>query len=113
MRGQMHLQRKSFMKINTKNAVETMELGMIGLGRMGASRVGRRLRAGHRCVVSDLQPEFVQALVAEGAVGTASLEDFANKLKKARAVSMYDWVSMEFSWKHARDMRAPNQRSVL
>jgi 6-phosphogluconate dehydrogenase len=63
-----------------------MELGMIGLGRMGTNMVRRLLRAGHQCVVYDLQPEAVQALAKDGAVGTASLADFANKLKLPRAV---------------------------
>ena len=45
-----------------------MELGMIGLGRMGTNMVRRLLRAGHQCVVYDLQSEIVQALVKEGAV---------------------------------------------
>ena len=65
-----------------------MELGMIGLGRMGTNMVRRLLRAGHQCVVYDLHPEAVQALVKEGAIGTTSLEDFAHKLKKPRAVWM-------------------------
>ena len=65
-----------------------MEIGMIGLGRMGASMVRRLLRAGHQCVVYDLHPEAVQALVKEGAVGTTSLEDFAKKLNKPRAAWM-------------------------
>jgi 6-phosphogluconate dehydrogenase len=58
-----------------------MELGMIGLGRMGTNMVRRLLRAGHQCVVYNRHPEAVQVLVKEGAVGTASLEDFAHKLK--------------------------------
>lgn len=62
-----------------------MELGMIGLGRMGTNMVRRLLRAGHQCVVYDLQPEAVHALTKEGAVGTTSLEDFSHKLKKPRA----------------------------
>jgi 6-phosphogluconate dehydrogenase len=65
-----------------------MELGMIGLGRMGINMVRRLLRAGHQCVVYDLHPEAVQALVKEGALGTNSLEDFASKLKAPRAVWM-------------------------
>jgi 6-phosphogluconate dehydrogenase len=65
-----------------------MELGMIGLGRMGTNMVRRLLRAGHQCVVYDLQPEAAQALVKEGAVGATSLEAFAQKLKKPRAVWM-------------------------
>ena len=54
-----------------------MQLGMIGLGRMGANMVRRLMRNGHSCVVFDLNPENVEALVAEGAVGASSLEDFA------------------------------------
>ena len=65
-----------------------MELGMIGLGRMGNNMVRRLLRAGHQCVVYDIHPEAVQALVKEGAVGTTSLEDFVHKLSKPRAVWM-------------------------
>ena len=65
-----------------------MELGMIGLGRMGTNMVRRLRRAGHRCVVFDLHPEAVAALANEGAVGATSLEELANKLKKPRAVWM-------------------------
>ncbi len=65
-----------------------MELGMIGLGRMGTNMVRRLLRAGHQCVVYDLNAEAVRELVKEGAVGTTSLEDFAHKLKKPRAAWM-------------------------
>ena len=63
-----------------------MELGMIGLGRMGTNMVRRLLRAGHQCVVYDLHPEAGQALVKDGAFGTTSLEDFAKKLKSPRTV---------------------------
>jgi 6-phosphogluconate dehydrogenase len=65
-----------------------MELGMIGLGRMGTNMVRRLQRAGHRCVVYDLDPKIVDALVKDGAVGTQSLEDFAHKLKTPRAIWM-------------------------
>ena len=65
-----------------------MELEMIGLGRMGTNMVRRLRRAGHQCVVYDLDAKAVDALVKEGAVGTTSLEDFAEKLKKPRAVWM-------------------------
>jgi len=65
-----------------------MELGMIGLGRMGTNMVRRLLRAGHQCVVYDLHSEAVQALVKEGALGASSLEDFASKLKAPRTVWM-------------------------
>ena len=62
-----------------------MQLGMIGLGRMGANMVRRLMRAGHQCVVFDLYPETVQGLVKEGAVGAASLDEFVSKLTKPRA----------------------------
>ncbi|CAN5614570.1 decarboxylating 6-phosphogluconate dehydrogenase [soil metagenome] len=63
-----------------------MELGMIGLGRMGSNMVRRLRRAGHQCVVYDIHPESVDALVKEGAVGAKSLEDFVKNLKSPRAV---------------------------
>src|SRR5580692_5548270 len=65
-----------------------MELGMIGLDRMGTNMVRRLMRAGHQCVVYDLHADAVQALVKEGAVGTTSLEDIAAKLKAPRAIWM-------------------------
>jgi len=63
-----------------------MELGMVGLGRMGANMVRRLLRQQHRCVVFDSSPQAVKALVAEKAVGAVSLAEFAKKLAKPRAV---------------------------
>src|SRR5262245_62474581 len=63
-----------------------MQLGMIGLGRMGANMVLRVMRAGHKCVVYDVHPEAIQALVKEGAVGATSLEDLVRKLDKTRAL---------------------------
>jgi 6-phosphogluconate dehydrogenase len=65
-----------------------MELGMVGLGRMGTNMVRRLLRAGQQCVVYDLQPEAAHALAKDGAVGTTSLEEFAKKLKLPRTVWM-------------------------
>jgi len=65
-----------------------MEVGMIGLGRMGANMVRRLMRAGHRCVVYDLHQDAVQALVSEGAIGATSLHDFAVRLARPRAVWM-------------------------
>ena len=65
-----------------------MELGMIGLGWMGTNMVRRLRRAGHYCVVYDLDSGAVDTLVKEGAVGATSLEDLADKLKKPRAVWM-------------------------
>src|SRR5512132_4480206 len=63
-----------------------MQLGMIGLGRMGANMVRRLLNGGHQCVVFDRSPKVVQELVEEKAVGSSSLADFAQKLTKPRAV---------------------------
>ena len=65
-----------------------MELGMIGLGRMGFNMVQRLLRAGHQCVAYDVHPEAAHALVKDGAVGTTSIEDFVKKLKAPRAIWM-------------------------
>jgi 6-phosphogluconate dehydrogenase len=63
-----------------------MQLGMIGLGRMGANMVRRLMRDGHECVVFDLSPDSVKALAGEGAVGSESMEDFVGKLEKPRSV---------------------------
>ena len=63
-----------------------MQLGMIGLGRMGANMVRRLLRGGHRCVVFDRSAKAVQELVRDQALGTSSLGEFAAKLEKPRAV---------------------------
>jgi 6-phosphogluconate dehydrogenase len=71
-----------------KRKENDMELGMIGLGRMGTNMVRRLMRAGYRCIVYDLHPEAVQALVNAGAVGTTSLEDFAQQMKQPRTVWM-------------------------
>ena len=63
-----------------------MQLGMIGLGRMGANMVRRLLKGGHDCVVFDLFPKAVEELAKEKATGATSLEDFVKKLEKPRAV---------------------------
>jgi len=63
-----------------------MQLGMIGLGRMGANMVRRLIKNGHSCVVFDRSPEAVQALTGENAVGAASLADFVAKLARPRHV---------------------------
>ena len=63
-----------------------MQIGMIGLGRMGANMVKRLLRAKHQCVVYDRNPAAVQTLVTEGAVGSESLKDFVAKLEQPRAI---------------------------
>jgi 6-phosphogluconate dehydrogenase len=62
-----------------------MQLGMIGLGRMGANLARRLMRAGHECVVYDVNPEAVAELVDEGAIGATSLDDFVAKLTLPRA----------------------------
>jgi len=63
-----------------------MQLGMIGLGRMGANMVRRLLRGGHQCVVFDMSPKAVQELTQEKALGASSLADFVKKLEKPRTV---------------------------
>jgi 6-phosphogluconate dehydrogenase len=65
-----------------------MQLGMIGLGRMGANMVRRLMRDGHACVVHDVVPEAVEALVKEGATGAASLAELVRKLDRPRAVCL-------------------------
>ncbi len=63
-----------------------MQIGMIGLGRMGANMTTRLLRGGHACVVHDQSPQAVQGLVALGATGTASLQQLVSTLAQPRAV---------------------------
>jgi 6-phosphogluconate dehydrogenase len=63
-----------------------MQLGMIGLGRMGANMVRRTMKQGHECVVYDANPEVVAELVAEGAIGTSSVEEMVAKLQTPRNV---------------------------
>jgi len=63
-----------------------MQLGMIGLGRMGANMVRRLIKGGHQCVVFDRSPKTVEELVREDAVGSSSLADFVKKLSKPRSI---------------------------
>ncbi len=63
-----------------------MQLGMIGLGRMGANMVRRLQRAGHQCVVYDPSPDAVKALTDEGATGTTDLDAFVSALDAPRNV---------------------------
>jgi 6-phosphogluconate dehydrogenase len=65
-----------------------MQLGMVGLGRMGANIVRRLMRNGHECVVFDVNPESVKQLEGEGAIGGTTMEEFVRKLDKPRVV----WV---------------------
>ena len=62
-----------------------MQLGMVGLGRMGANMTRRLMRGGHQLVVSDLSPEAVKQLGGEGATGSTSLADLVSKLAPPRA----------------------------
>ena len=65
-----------------------MQMGMVGLGRMGGNMVRRLMRAGHEIVVTDLSQDNVKALAGEGAIGSTSVDDFVKKLKTPRVV----WV---------------------
>jgi 6-phosphogluconate dehydrogenase len=65
-----------------------MQLGMIGLGRMGANMVRRLIKDDHACVVYDVHPEAVSALAKEGAVGASSLADMVAKMTAPRAIWM-------------------------
>jgi 6-phosphogluconate dehydrogenase len=79
-----------------------MQLGMIGLGRMGANIVRRLMREGHECVVYDVSEAAVGQLEGEGAIGTASLEDFAAKLSAPRAA--WIMVPAAFAGQTAMDL---------
>ena len=70
-----------------------MQLGMIGLGRMGANIVRRVMRDGHTCVVWDVNAESVAELGTEGASGAATMEEFVSKLDKPRVA----WVMIPAS----------------
>ncbi|HXL21480.1 MAG TPA: NAD(P)-binding domain-containing protein, partial [Candidatus Dormibacteraeota bacterium] len=63
-----------------------MQLGMIGLGRMGANMVRRLVKNGHQCVVYDRSADTVKQLAGDGATGSSSLDDFVKKLQKPRAI---------------------------
>jgi 6-phosphogluconate dehydrogenase len=65
-----------------------MQLGIVGLGRMGANMTRRLMAAGHQCVVFDVRPQSVTQLAGEGATGVASLAEFAAKLTRPRAIWM-------------------------
>ncbi len=78
-----------------------MQLGMIGLGRMGSNMVRRLIKAGHECVVYDLNADAVRKTAADGAIGATSLDDFVQKLQKPRAA----WVMVPCG--------PPTEKSVL
>src|SRR5215831_8340193 len=70
----------------TRQRERVMQLGMIGLGRMGANMVRRLLKGGHQCAVFDMSPKAVAELAAEKATPASSLEELTKKLAKPRAV---------------------------
>jgi 6-phosphogluconate dehydrogenase len=63
-----------------------MQIGMIGLGRMGANMVRRLMRGGHDCVVYDVSPDAVAGLAGEGSTGSGSLEEFVGALAPPRCI---------------------------
>ena len=71
-----------------------MQLGIVGLGRMGASIARRLMRADHQCVVFDVRPEAVANLSADGAAGVASIQELAAKLTPQRAI----WHPTKLGW---------------
>ena len=77
-----------------------MQLGMIGLGRMGSNMVRRLLKSGHQCVVYNRSANAVAELVKEKAIGTTSLVDFVKKLNKPRVI----WLMVPETgfWWHSR-----------
>jgi 6-phosphogluconate dehydrogenase len=82
-----------------------MQLGMIGLGRMGANMVRRLMAGGHVCVVFDQDPGNVARLAAEGAIGCASLEEFVAKLIRPRVV----WIMVPAGEPTERTIQALSQ----
>lgn len=71
-----------------------MQLGMVGLGRKGGNLVRRLMRAGHRCVAYDLNPDAVASLVAQGATGAGSLAELVGALDAPRGV----WIMVPAGW---------------
>ena len=67
-----------------------MQIGMMGLGRMGGNMARRLMRAGHECIAYDVNPAAVETLVGEGAIGISSIEQFVEKLTPPRAV----WIML-------------------
>jgi 6-phosphogluconate dehydrogenase len=85
---------------------DAMQLGMVGLGRMGANMVRRLLRGGHRCVVYDRDAAAVERLAQEGAAGATSLDDFAKQLDAPRAA----WLMLPAGAPTEETVRALGQR---
>jgi 6-phosphogluconate dehydrogenase len=84
-----------------------MQLGLVGLGRMGANMVRRLMKNGHTCTVFDLNPDSVQKLVKEGAEGASSVQDLVSKMAKPRAV----WVMVPAG--HATEGTVQTLASVM
>ena len=89
-----------------------MQLGMIGLGRMGANMVRRLVRAGHRCTVFDMFPKAVEDLTKEGATGSSSLADFVKKLESGdypaiRTFARADLGSLEWDTSIVEEAHQP------
>jgi 6-phosphogluconate dehydrogenase len=83
-----------------------MQLGMIGLGRMGGNMARRLMQAGHQCVVYDLNPDNVKQLARQGAAGAPSLEEFVKQLGKPRAA----WVMVPAGHPTEQTVKALAQR---
>src|SRR5574337_1055223 len=83
-----------------------MQLGMIGLGRMGANMVRRLLRGGHQCVVFDVNADNIRQLANEGATGATSLDEFLRALTKPRAA----WVMVPAGEPTEQTIAALSQR---
>jgi 6-phosphogluconate dehydrogenase len=83
-----------------------MQLGMVGLGRMGANMTRRLMHGGHQLVVSDLSAENVKNIASEGAIASASLDDFVSKLKPPRAA----WLMVPAGGPTEQTVQALSQR---
>ena len=93
-----------------------MQLGMIGLGRMGANLVRRLMRDGHRCVAYDRNPDVVKALVGEGATGANSLAEVQARLELGQFDDPFHRMTAEFGLAYSewgRDWCAQAERRLL
>ena len=86
-----------------------MQVGMIGLGRMGANMARRLMRDAHECVVHDISPDAVQSMAREGAVAATSLDDFVARLAKPRVV----WLMVPAAVVDYRSARIGDARSLF
>ena len=85
-----------------------MQLGMVGLGRMGANMTRRLMRNGHSLVVSDLSADAVKGLAGEGATGSSSIEDLISKLNPPRACAAFTTPKVYF-WPGTGNSTASSQ----